>query len=191
MTEIPTLHTERLILRAQRPDDTETLMAAFADDEFSRFITREGRGLSREEAWRPIALMAGSWAASGHGQFMVDERATGLPVGRLGPWNPEGWPDFEIGWSIFPEHQGKGYAVEGAAAAIIWSHEALGRQHVIHLIDPRNAASERVATVLGGEMTDEWVSPSGIEARIWTTRWDRFVETEAYRRHVAAAAGRP
>ena len=126
MTEIPTLHTRRLILRAQRPDDTEPLMAAFADDDFARFITREKRGLDRVEAWRLVSLVAGSWAAMGYGQWIAEERATGRAVGRLGPWAPEGWPDFEIGWSIFPEHQGKGYAIEGAAAAIVWAQEDAG-----------------------------------------------------------------
>lgn len=191
MSEIPTLTTERLILRAQRPSDTETLIAAFADDDFARYITSEGRGLDREEAWRPVAIVAGSWAALGFGQWMVEERSSGVAVGRLGPWQPEGWPDFEIGWTIFPGHAGQGYATEGATAAMIWSHETLGRDHVIHLIDEDNAASERVAIALGGEPTDTWTVPSGESCRIWTTPWNRFIATPAYQRHVAAAALRP
>ena len=179
--QIPTLHTARLILREQRPSDTEALVAAFADDDYARFITRQGRGLSRQEAWMPIAVVAGSWAAMGYGQWIAEERATGLAVGRIGPWAPEGWPDFEIAWSLFPAYQGKGYAIEGAAAAIVWAHEALGRDHVIHLIDPRNTPSEKVAIALGAEVTGTWKSPLAEEARIWTTRWDRFVETKAYR----------
>ena len=186
MTAIPTLHTRRLILRAQRPGDSEPLMAAFADDGFARFITREKRGLDRVEAWRLVSLVAGSWAAAGFGQWIAEERATGLAVGRLGPWQPEGWPDFEIGWSIFPGHQGKGYAVEGAAAAIVWAHEALGRDHVIHLIDPANAASARVAQRLGGRRTGRWMVPNGEEVPVWTTRWVDFIQTDAYRNHAGA-----
>lgn len=190
MIEIPTLTTPRLILRGPRPDDTEALMAALADDEFARFITREGRGLDRAEAWRVAAIVAGGWFARGYSEFIVEERASGEVVGRVGPWHPEGWPDFEIGWAIFPEHQGKGYAVESAAAAMIWSHDALGRDQVVHLIDPRNVASERVAAALGAEPTGDWIVPSGADCRIWTTRWERFIATPAYRQ-VAAAAARP
>lgn len=186
MTGIPTLHTARLILRAQRPDDTEPLIAAFADDDFARFITREKRGLDRTEAWRMVALGAGSWAAMGFGQWIAEERATGLAVGRIGPWAPEGWPGFEIAWSVFPPYQSKGYAVEGAAAAIIWAHEALGRDHVIHLIDPGNKASERVAAALGGAYSRTWTVPTGETVPVWTTRWERFVETLAYANQVAA-----
>lgn len=176
---VPTLHTDRLILRGHRPADTDALMGAYADDHFSRFITRQGRGLSRDEAWWAIAMVAGSWATSGHGMWIAEERASGEAVGRIGPWAPEGWPGFEIAWAVFPDHQGKGYAVEGAAAAVVWAHEALGRERVIHLIDPRNRASERVAAALGAEISGTWDSPLGTKANIWTTRWDRFVETPA------------
>jgi RimJ/RimL family protein N-acetyltransferase len=191
MTLIPTLVTERLILRGQRPSDTEPLTAAFAKDEFARFITRERRGLTPEEAWRGLAVVAGSWLVSGYGQWIVEERATGAVVGRVGPWAPPGWPDFEIGWAIFPEFQGRGYAVEAAAASVVWAHEALGRDYVIHLIDPLNGPSERVAAALGAEVTGTWDSPLAHGAKIWTTRWGRFVATPAYQRHVAAAAARP
>jgi RimJ/RimL family protein N-acetyltransferase len=182
MTDIPTLRTERLILRGQQPGDTEPFVRALADDDFARFITFEGRGLSRAEAMRMILYIAGSWAVMGYGQWIVEERATGATVGRVGPWAPEGWPDFEIAWAIFPEHQGKGFAVEGAAAAVAWAHEALGRDHVVHLIDPENGPSERVAKALGGEVTGTWDSPLCPGTRIWTTRWDRFAATPAAHR---------
>ncbi|HEV2865898.1 MAG TPA: GNAT family N-acetyltransferase [Allosphingosinicella sp.] len=191
MSDVPILHTQRLILREQRPGDTEPMIAAYGTDDFSRFITREGRALNRREAWAALAIVAGSWAVSGYGQWIVEERASGAVAGRIGPWAPEGWPDFEIGWAVVPEHQGKGFAVEGAAAAVVWAHEALGRDYVIHLIDPRNGPSERVAAALGAEVTGTWDSPLSHGARIWTTRWDRFVTTAAYERHVAAAAMRP
>jgi RimJ/RimL family protein N-acetyltransferase len=188
VTLAPTLHTRRLILRAQRPSDTEALMAAFADDAYARFITRDHRALTREEAWRPIATVPGMWSVNGYGQWMVEERATGLPVGRLGPWQPEGWPDFEIGWTIFPPHWGKGYAVEGAAAAFVWAHDKLGRDYAIHLIDPANIASERVAAKLGGRITGTWEIPGGWTANVWTTDWESFTETEVYANHPLAGA---
>src|SRR4051812_28958145 len=125
MSEIPVLETERLILRGFCPADTEAFIAALAKDEFARTITREGRGLDRAEAWRAMAGVNGSWSLDGFGNWVVVEKASAQPIGRLGPFAPPGWPDFEIGWAIFPEFQRKGYAVEGAAAAVIWCHEAL------------------------------------------------------------------
>jgi len=181
---VPTLETQRLVLRAQRPDDSEALFRAYADDGFARFITRQGRGLDRAEAWWASTMVAGSWAVSGYGMWIVEEKASGLAVGRVGPWAPEGWPGFEVGWAIFPGHQGNGYAVEAAAAAIAWTHDALGRGEVIHLIDPLNAASERVAKALGAEPTGSWDSPLGEKVNVWTTRWERFVAASAGARYV-------
>jgi len=188
MTLAPTLHTPRLILRAQQPSDTEPLMAAFADDDYARFITLPRRALTRAEAWRPIATVPGMWAVRGYGQWMVEEQGTGQPVGRLGPWHPEGWPDFEIGWSIFPEHQGKGYAAEGAAAAMIWVRETLGRDYVIHLIDPANIASEKVAARLGAKVTGTWNIPDVGSVNVWTTHWENFTQTEVYANQRATGA---
>ena len=177
----PTITTERLVLRAQEPKDTEALLAAFADAGFSRFITMERRALTRVEAWRPTAIIAGSWSVNGYGMWMVEERLTGRAVGRVGPWNPEGWPDFEIGWTIFPEHQGNGYATEAAAASLGWVRETLGRDYVIHLIDPENAASEAVARRLGASVTGRHEFPNGAVSNVWTTRWEDFTRSDAYR----------
>ena len=72
--------------------------------------------------------------------FSVIEKASGRWVGRLGPWQPEGWPGTEVGWGLARDAWGKGYATEGAAAAIDWAFDALGWDDVIHCIDPGNAA---------------------------------------------------
>ena len=44
---------------------------------------------------------------------------------------------------------GKGYATEGATAAIDWAFDNLGWTDVIHSIDPANVASQAVARRLG------------------------------------------
>ena len=93
--------------------------------------------------------MAGAWALFGFGMFSVIETATGRWVGRLGPWKPADWPGNEIGWGLARDAWGKGYALEGAAAAMDWAFESLGWTEVIHCIDPDNAPSQAVARRLG------------------------------------------
>ena len=83
--------------------------------------------------------MCGAWSMTGIAMFSVIEKATGRWVGRLGPWYPEGWPDHEVGWGIAREHWGKGYASEGAAAAMDYAFDVLGWTEVIHCIDEQNA----------------------------------------------------
>jgi Acetyltransferase (GNAT) domain len=78
-----------------------------------------------------------------------EERATSEFLGRIGCLNPEGFPAFEIAYTLGPWRWGKGYAREGAAAALRYARETLGRTEITSIIRPGNAASIRVATSLG------------------------------------------
>src|SRR5690242_10446206 len=60
---------------------------------------------------RNSAIMAGHWVLLGFGMFVVEEKASGKFVGRVGPFFPPGWAGFEVGWGIAKEFRGKGYAV--------------------------------------------------------------------------------
>ncbi|HYD43650.1 MAG TPA: GNAT family N-acetyltransferase [Phenylobacterium sp.] len=142
----PTLETERLILRPPAPEDFDPWAEFMADEEASRFI---GGPLVRAASWRGFCSMAGAWAMFGFAMFSVVEKSSGRWIGRLGPWVPEGWPGTEVGWGVVREAWGKGYATEGATAAIDWAFDHLGWTEVIHCIDPENTASQRVAQRLG------------------------------------------
>jgi RimJ/RimL family protein N-acetyltransferase len=140
------LETPRLILRPPRMEDFEAWAAFLEDEVATKYI---GGRQVRATAWRTFMCMCGAWNMTGIAMFSVIEKATGKWVGRLGPWYPEGWPDREVGWGIAREHWGKGYASEGAAAAMDYVFDVLGWTHVIHCIDPQNLASQGVARRLG------------------------------------------
>lgn len=187
MIDVPVIETPRLLLRGLRAEDAEPFCAQMADDGFARFITREGRGLSHGEAWQRFCGLAGHWVARGFGNFVVEEKGSGAFVGHVGPLEPPGWPAFEIGWGIFPAFQGRGYASEAAAAAFRWAHEALGREETLHMIDPVNLASEKVARALGAEpgamWTPFWADPKPV--RQWRTTWAAFTASPACARLTA------
>jgi RimJ/RimL family protein N-acetyltransferase len=79
----------------------------------------------------------------------VEERTTGALVGRIGHFEPEGWPGFELGWMLQRASWGKGYAIEGARRALAYAFTELGRDHLISLIRPANHSSVRGAEWLG------------------------------------------
>jgi RimJ/RimL family protein N-acetyltransferase len=145
----PTLETERLILRPPQAEDFEPWAAFSGDEEAARYL---GGPQPRSVAWRGMASMTGSWVLRGFGMFSVIEKATGDWVGRLGPWQPEGWPGTEVGWGIAREHWGKGFATEGATAAIDWAFDIQGWTEVIHCIDAGNVNSQSVARRLGSTL---------------------------------------
>jgi RimJ/RimL family protein N-acetyltransferase len=145
---IPTLETERLLLRPWRPEDIDEYAAIVANPEVMRFLG-DGKPLSRPDAWRQLAMLAGHWSLRGYGFWAVEERATGRLAGRIGLFYPEGWPDFELGWTLGRDFWGKGYATEGARRALAYAFTELDRDHLISLIHPDNHASIRVAERLG------------------------------------------
>ncbi|MDE2249916.1 MAG: GNAT family N-acetyltransferase, partial [Gammaproteobacteria bacterium] len=117
------VETERLILRQPRLADLDAWAEFMADPETAGPV---GGVQPRPTVWRGLATMVGAWAMNGFGMFSVFEKGSGQWVGRLGPWSPEGWPGTEVGWGILRDAWGKGYATEGAAAAIDWAFDALG-----------------------------------------------------------------
>ena len=140
------LETSRLILRPPRVEDLDPWSAMMVDEPAARFI---GGVMPRSLCWRQLMTMIGAWHAQGFAMFSVIEKSSGRWIGRLGPWQPEGWPGTEIGWAIARDCWGKGYAGEGAVAATDWAFDTLGWSSVIHSIAPENRASQRVAEKLG------------------------------------------
>ncbi len=166
----PTLETPRLILRGWRADDFVPYAAMLVEPETARFITRKGQPYSEAEAWAEMAILIGHWQLLGHGMFVVEERASGAFLGRIGPLQPPGWPGFEIAWGLARTACGKGYATEAAKAAIDWSFKTFGLNRVVSIIHPENVASRRVAERVGERRTAERFTPFREACDIWELR---------------------
>jgi RimJ/RimL family protein N-acetyltransferase len=141
------IETPRLVLRPPRPEDFDAFAAFQANPETMHFLGSAAQ--PRSLAWRSFLTMAGAWAMQGFGMFTVIEKESGRWVGRVGPWQPEGWPGTEVGWGIVHDRCRLGYATEAATGAIDWAFAALGWHEVIHVIDLENLPSQGVARKLG------------------------------------------
>ena len=136
------IETARLLLRPPQIGDFDRFAELQADADACRFI---GGHQPRAAAWRKFLQQPGAWLLQGFGMFSLIERQSGLWLGQLGPWRPEGWPGNEIGYALHPDAWGKGYATEAGVAAIDWSVTELGWDDFIHCIAPDNLASQNVA----------------------------------------------
>jgi RimJ/RimL family protein N-acetyltransferase len=144
---IPQLETERLTLRAWRAEDFEPYARFMADAEVMRYIS--GAPASRDDAWRNMALLLGHWTLRGYGMWAVERKSDHAFVGRVGLWNPEGWPALEVGWMLGREYWGQGYATESARASLAYGFLTQAVEHLISVIDVDNRGSQQVAARLG------------------------------------------
>ena len=150
---IPTLETERLILRPHGSRDLDDCAAMWGNPEVVRYIG--GKPFTREEVWARLLRYAGHWQWLGFGFWAVEEKATGLFAGELGlaefmrDLNPPIVGTPEVGWVLAPHAHGRGYATEAVRAALAWGDATLDGTRMVCLIDPENAASIRVAQKCG------------------------------------------
>ena len=171
----PELETERLRLRMFKQSDFEDYAFMQADVDVMEFLG-DGIPRNRDDAWKHLATLIGHWHLRGYGFWAVEEKATGELIGRVGHWNPEGWPDFEVGWILRKESWGKGYATEAGGAALDYAFEQMGRDKVCSVIRVGNERSVNVATKLGETLDREetvmgqqcWIY--AITRDVWETR---------------------
>jgi len=153
MFDAPILTTPRLRLRMLQARDFAEYATIHSDFEVTRFTTR--KQMSRADTWSHMATIVGHWHLRGYGMWGVEDLSTHRLVGRVGFHSPEGWPEFELGWTIGREFWGRGYATEAARAALQHAFTVLNRKHIISLIDPLNESSKRVAERLGERIEGE------------------------------------
>lgn len=146
LTNAPRLETRNLILRGPEQGDAEPLIAFLTDrDRAAGF----GAYDNRHDAWRWFGLNVGHWHIHGYGYFTIEDRDSGEVAGISGLWNPDGWPEPELGWALFDGFEGRGIAYEAAERAREWAYSDLGFMTLTSNIVPGNARSIALAERLG------------------------------------------
>ena len=173
------IETERLVLRPMQKEDVDAHIAMMGEEKVAAYLTPDGKTRSYADEWRAVASYIGHWAIRGYGFFSVLEKSSGAWVGRVGPWQPGGWPGLECGWSISSAHWGKGYAPEAAIASIKWIFKEFpDLPRIISVIEPTNQNSQAVAQKVGEMKTDETFQYGSHLLEVWAAErnaWlDRF-----------------
>lgn len=138
--------TDRLELRRFRPEDLTGLAEVFAQPEVWRFPY--GRGFDRAETAEFLEAQMKHWERHGFGLWVATERSARRIVGYVGlavpTFLPEILPAIEVGWRFEPAVWGRGYASEGARAALGEAFTTLGLDAICSLPQADNPASSRV-----------------------------------------------
>ncbi len=143
--EIPTLETERLVLRGPASRDLDAFSAFYASER-SQYV---GGPLEKRESWRMFGLEIGHWDLRGYGMWSVILKGDDTALGMVGMWCPIDWPEQELGWILWPAAEGKGIGFEAATAARDYAYGTLGWKTAVSYIDAPNARSIALATRLG------------------------------------------
>lgn len=152
---IPTINTERLILRPAVFEDFEAYKALMASPR------AKGMGGPHDEAaaWGWFCQDVAQWQLFGHGALMIDLLENDECVGEVGINHGPLFPEKELGWMIYDGHEGQGYATEAATALRDWAFSNIGVKTLVSYIDNENGASQAVAKKLGGELDQDAQRP--------------------------------
>jgi RimJ/RimL family protein N-acetyltransferase len=148
---IPTLTTERLVLRPFTPEDLAELVPIHAEESFWWYPLRAGMG--EEETKKFLARVIERYETDGFGVEALVERTSGAMVGWAGlavpHFLPEILPAVEVGWRLAAAHRGQGLATEAGSAAVRWAFTEGGLDRLVSIYEPENVASGRVMAQLG------------------------------------------
>lgn len=164
--EIPTLRTERLVLRALRADDLDAYAAMQANPEVMRYLGT-GQPRTRSETWDGMARIIGQWGLRGYGMFALEEAASGRFAGRAGILHPLEWEEPELAYGFDRPFWGRGLATEVAEALRRWAFGALGLPSLISYIALPNVASRRVVQKLGAVLEGQVRLLGTVDAELW------------------------
>jgi ribosomal-protein-alanine N-acetyltransferase len=161
MSDGPVLRTERLLLRPWRDEDLDPFARLVADPRVQEHFPSVN---TREEADEIAARIRRGFADHGFGLWAVEtpERPFAGYVGLARPaFEAPFTPCVEVGWRLAAEVWGRGYATEGARAAVAHGFEVVGLDEIVSFTTPANVRSRRVMEKLGmtRDPADDFLHP--------------------------------
>ncbi|HJW43761.1 MAG TPA: GNAT family N-acetyltransferase [Geothrix sp.] len=160
------VQTDRLILRPFVVEDAPFILRLLNEPSFIENIADKGvRTLEQAADYLAQGPLA-SYAAHGHGLWLVLHRVTGQPMGMCGLIRRDNLPEVDLGYAFVPEFWGLGYAREAADACVAWGRETLGLRSLLAIVSPGNAASIRLLEALGFHHSGHMVYAPGDEVEV-------------------------
>ena len=144
------IRTNRLILRPWKEEDLESFATLNADSRvmeyFPSTLTKKESD-ERAHSWKPKI------EARGWGLWAVSAPGVADFIGFIGlehvDFQAHFTPAVEIGWRLAFDYWGKGYATEGALAALQYGFEKLHLQEIVSFTAVQNMRSRRVMERIG------------------------------------------
>jgi ribosomal-protein-alanine N-acetyltransferase len=149
LADLPTLETERLILRKMAPNDAEAVFAYASDPEVSRYTLWETHR-SIEDSRAFLKLITAKYENGGEPDWGITYRGDGYLVGACGlvNWEAE-HARAEIGFVLSRRYWGRGFMPEAVRAMFRFGFERMNLNRIEARCIAENAASARVMEKAG------------------------------------------
>jgi RimJ/RimL family protein N-acetyltransferase len=152
-----------LLLRRWRDEDRSPFAALNADPIVMEHFPAPLRG---EESDAFVDRVEAGFGERGWGLWAVEVPGSAPFIGFVG-LNPATFdapftPAVEVGWRLGREHWGRGYATEGALAALAFGFDTLALDEIVSFTTRANTRSRRVMERLGmhHDPTDDFDNPN-------------------------------
>lgn len=175
------LRTERLVLRRWQSGDEVAFAEAWADEDYASML------LTRPQNAAEVAEMVRRRRDPGDGTFvgLVVEHDGTVVGDSILILQGTGLSEGEIGWTMIPQHAGRGYATEAANAVLELGFEHYGLRRIVANLDARNDRSAALCERLGMRRESHRVGD------FWSKgRWTDSCEYALLRDEWRAARGR-
>ena len=148
------LETERLALRRFTLDDLDTLARLNADPRVTEHLGGV-KDRAQTEALLRTRILDYYDQHPGLGTWATLERATGAVAGFHVLNHIQGETDIQVGYALFVEYWGRGYATEMAIGLLRYGYTTLGLPQINAIADLGNTASHQVLIKAGLERNGE------------------------------------
>ena len=185
MSDLLPVVTPRLTLRRFASAEQDLLYRLHGDERVMHYI---GGVLDREQSAAIFRTRALDYydANPGLGIFATLERDGGACVGMHLLNHIQGETLIQVGYLLYPEYWGRGYATEMAVGLLEYGYRMLGLEQIVGIVDLPNLASQRVLEKAGLRRNGERAFPHPAYAALGPLAWFES-ERESW---LAAHAGR-
>lgn len=148
-TPFPVIETERLILRRITNDDVNEIFELRSNPETMKYIPRP-LVKTTEDALEHIAMIEEKIVSNVGINWGITLKGSSKVLGIIGYYRmqPENYRA-EIGYMLLPDFHGKGIISEAVKRLIAYGFDDLKLHSIEAVIDPENAASEKVLQKCG------------------------------------------
>ena len=149
MNGLDLIETDRLVLGGWRMNQVDDLVRLHGNPDVSRYLKGDGSPWTRAECEARVALWIDNFTSHRMGKLRVRRKSDGALVGRAGFGLHGECGEPEIGYAMYPEHHGQGYATEAASALRDWIFRDTDWMYFLGFADVRNAPSLKVLGKIG------------------------------------------